>query len=227
MENEKVKNVQRDYDKEPIVIIDRMPEISFWTISIYFFIAIVLVILFIPIKENLDIKYIILYSTIMYGITFLFLKSKITKIRKITCMNNKIVRQWDENILEMKFENITQIKKSFLDFYDSRQKALSVYRPIYYLLTPISLFLQHPILLVIKFIYKSLHGFFNNTIFDTIVLFDKNSEIMAIFIPTDTLKKELEEYFLVYGYDLNDLSIFYTNMYSPDEITHYFNKKEK
>ena len=93
---------------------------------------------------------------------------------------------------------------------------------------PISFLLQHPTLIVIKFIYKILNGFSNKTLFDTVVIFDKNHEMIAIFIPTNELKEELKIYFMEKGYgDIDDLSIFYTNQYSPDELTHYFNKKDK
>ncbi len=221
-----VSNSQRDYDKEPIVIIDRMPEISFWTLAIFFLIALVLVSLFVPIAKDLNWEYTISYFAVMYGITFIFLKNKITKTRTISLYNEKIIRQWDERVLEMPVREIREVRKSFLDFYDSRQKALTLYKPIYYLLMPISFLLQHPTLIVIKFIYKTLHGFSNTTILDTLVLFDNDEGMIAIFIPTNELKNELKEYFLLRGYDIDNLTMFYTNMYSPDELTHYFNKKD-
>lgn len=226
MEENIVSNSQRDYDKEPIVIIDRMPEISFWTLAIFFLIALVLVSLFVPIAKDLNWEYTISYFAVMYGITFIFLKNKITKTRTISLYNEKIIRQWDERVLEMPVREIREVRKSFLDFYDSRQKALTLYKPIYYLLMPISFLLQHPTLIVIKFIYKTLHGFSNTTILDTLVLFDNDEGMIAIFIPTNELKNELKEYFLLKGYDIDNLTMFYTNMYSPDELTHYFNKKD-
>lgn len=231
MSSEVQKNNQtksRDYDKDPIIIVDRMPEISFWALVIFFLIALVLVSLFVPIAKDLNWEYTVSYFAVMYGITFIFLKSKITKIRTISLYNEKIVRQWDEHILEMEVKEIREVRKSFLDFYDSRQKALTLYKPIYYLLMPISFLLQHPTLIVIKSIYKILHGFSNKTLFDTVVIFDINNEMIAIFIPTSELKEELKIYFMEKGYgDIDDLSIFYTNQYSPDELTHYFNKKDK
>lgn len=217
----------RDYDRDPIIIIDRMPEISFWTLAVFFLIAVILVSLFVPTAKDLDWEYTISYFAIMYGTFFIFLKSKITKIRTITLYNERIVRQWDERILEMPIGDIKEVKKSFLDFYDSRQKTLTFYKPLLYLLTPISLLLQHPTLIGLKHIYKLLHGFSNTSIFDTIVLFAKNEEMIAIFISTDELKNELKEYLQLKGYDIDNLPMFYTNMYSPDEITHYFNKKDK
>jgi hypothetical protein len=62
----------RDYDKDPIVIKDRMPEISFLVIAIFFLIAIIFVFLFVPIKEDLNWEYTIGYVTIMYGGLFVF-----------------------------------------------------------------------------------------------------------------------------------------------------------
>jgi len=217
----------RDYDKDPIIIIDRMPEISLWTLATFFLIAVLLVFLFVPTAKNLDWEYTITYFTIMYGITFVFLKSKITKIRTITLYNEKIVRQWDERILEMLIGDVKEIKKSFLDFYDSRQK-ISGFRASYFkLLLPLYVFIVHPILISFKHVYKILHGFSNTSIFDTVVVFGTNEEMIAIFIPTNELKNELKEYFQLKGYDIDSLPIFYTNMYSPDEITHYLNKKDK
>ncbi len=219
-------STSRDYDKDPIVIIDRMPEISFWTLVIFFFIALLMVFSFIPIANDLDWKYAILYFIGMHGTFFIFLKNKITKIRTISLYNEKIIRKWDDEFLELYWQNIISVKKSFLDFYDNRQKALVLYKPIYFLLTPISVLLQHPTLIIIKFIYKVLNRFSNIGIFDTLVLFSSDENMIAIFISTNELKSELKEYFILKGYEINNLTMFYTNMYSPDEITYYLNKKD-
>lgn len=217
----------RNYDKDPIVIIDRMPEISFLALMTYFFIALIVVLIFVPTKENLDWKYFAVYSLIMYGSTFIFLKNKITKVRTITCRQNVITREWNEKILEIPISNIRKVKKSFIDFYDSKQRVLPLYKPIYYLLTPLSIFLQHPTLVIIKYIYKYFKGFSNTSLYDTIIIFDQSDEMVSIFIPTNEQKIELQDYFLNKGYHLDSLPVFYTNMYSPDEITQYINKKDK
>lgn len=227
MEEEKVNNMKRDYDKNPIVIEDRMPEISFLIISIFFLGAIIFVLLFIPFKENLDFKYIILYGLLMYGTTFYFLKSRIKKHKKIIFQNNSIVREWNDDKLEIKCSDIKNIQKSFIDFYNKKQEALDLYRPIYYLLLPLSILLQHPVLIVVKYFYKVVKGFSNRSLFDTIVIFDKNEEMIAVFLATLEEREALKEYFLKKGFDIDNLSMFYTNQYSPDELTYYFNKKDK
>jgi hypothetical protein len=51
--------------------------------------------------------------------------------------------------------------------------------------------------------------------------------MIAIFVPTNELKEELKEYFSLKGYNIDELSMFYTNQYSPDELTYYINKKDK
>jgi hypothetical protein len=123
--------------------------------------------------------------------------------------------------------NIKNVKKSFLDFYDSKQKVLSFYKPIYYLLFPVTLLFHHPILIFLKFMYKLLYKFSNTSIFDTVVFFDKNDEMITVFIESIEDKERINEYLKNIGYEeMVKLHIFYTNMYSPDEITHYFNKKD-
>jgi hypothetical protein len=75
--------------------------------------------------------------------------------------------------------------------------------------------------------YKLLYKFSNTSIFDTVVFFDKNDEMITVFIESIEDKERINEYLKNIGYEeMVKLHIFYTNMYSPDEITHYFNKKD-
>ena len=227
MEDKIINSAQRDYDKEPIVIVDRMPEISFWGIMIFVIIAVFIIDFFVPTNKNVDINEMIVYFVIMYLPVFYFIKSRIKKHRKIILYNSNIIREWDDETIKIDLNDIKEIKKSFIDFYNGRQKALTLYIPIYYLLLPLSILFQHSTLVVVKYVYKLFKGFSNKTLFDTVVIFDDNDEMIAIFIPTNELKDELNNYFLEKGYgDIDKLSIFYTNQYSPDELTHYFNKKD-
>jgi hypothetical protein len=63
-----------------------------------------------------------------------------TKDRVIIFYNNSIIRQDKSEVLEIKEKDISEIKKTFIDFYDKRQKVLNAYKPIYFLLTLIHVF---------------------------------------------------------------------------------------
>jgi len=224
MEN---KKQTRDYDNEPIVIKDRMPEISFIVIMIFIIFAIILINIFITTNENVDILKMIIYFSIMYFPVFYFLKSRIKKHRKIFLYQNEIVREWNDEKLNISLDNVKDVKKSFIDFYSSKQKTLILHKPIIYLLSPLILLIQHPFYIVIKFLYKLFNNFSNKSLFDTIVIFDKNEEMIAIFIATLEEKEELRKYFFQKGFNVDNLSIFYTTDYAIDELTNYFNKKDK
>ena len=51
--------------------------------------------------------------------------------------------------------------------------------------------------------------------------------MIAIFIATLEEKEELRKYFFQKGFNVDNLSIFYTTDYAIDELTNYFNKKDK
>jgi hypothetical protein len=215
----------RDYDKEPIVIVDKIPEIVFLVNVINILIGIFLILLLIPSKlDNNEFMNRIIYTIVMWIPFFLFLKSRVYKHRVIKLYNGCVIREHDKHTLKIAWENNLNIQKTFIDFYDKNQKTSGFIALFQITLTPIFL-LFVPILLFIKYIYKIFHRFSNKMIFDTIMIFDKNNNIISIFIPNKKDKEELSEYFRHRFVDIDDLPIFYTFLYSHDEITHFFNRK--
>jgi len=219
----------RDYDKEPIVIEDRMPEISFWFFMAFALIPLGLITLWMHLSgKEIDWTHLSISLSILYLPTYFFLKSKIAKIRIISLSSHKIVRKWNDEILEIRWSDVKDIRKSFIDFNDKKQKIDETrFKLFSWLFTPFAILIAHPYLIVIKFIYKIFNRFSNKVIFDTIVIFDKNEEMIAIFIATLEEKEELRKYFSQKGFDIDDLSIFYTTDYAIDELTHHLNKKDK
>lgn len=214
----------RDYDKNPIVIVDYLPVISLWifvSLAILPLIAIVLHKQFVG--ERIDWSYILTSLFIIYIPTYSFLKNRVLKKRMIVCYDNKIVRQWGDELLEISLENIVIIKKSFIDYYDKKQEAIPIVKPILFLLSPLMAIL-HIFVLVIKYVFKKSNNFSYTPIMDTLVVFSKDDAMIGIFISNTSFYEEIKEYFLLKGYDLATLAMFYTTLYSFDPMTNNFNK---
>jgi hypothetical protein len=219
--------MQRDYDKNPIVVKDRIPNIIFWLMMFIFILSITLILLFVQKKENVNLIYIISFYIVSIGSFFLFLYKQTTRNRIIIFYNNSIVRQDKDEVLEIKGKDVLEIKRTFIDFYDKRQRALNAYKPIYFLLTPISVFLQHPTLIIVKYFYKLFCNLSNKQIIDTIVIFAQNNDMISIFMATKDEKEDIKKYFIKKGIFIDKLPLFYTNQYSIDEVTYFINKKRR
>lgn len=221
-------NTQRDYDKNPIVIIDRMPEISFW-----FFMSLTLIPLcaitfwlYISNKE-IDWTHLSISLLILYIPTYIFLKSRIAKIRTISFYNGKVSRNWDGELLELDWKDIVSVRKSFIDFYDKSQKLDDFRKRVFsFLLIPYFILIGHPYLIVVKFIYKLIKGYSNQEIYDTIVFFDKDNLMIAVFLSSKDEFIELQDYLREKKYDMKNLQNFYSTSYAIDELTYYINKKD-
>ncbi len=226
---EKVENIKRDYDEEPIVIEDRMPEISFIHFMFLTFIPLSIILLWMHISgKRIDWTHVLISMSILYLPTYYFLKSKIAGFRTISLNSTNITRNWDEDIAKIDWIEVKSIKKSFIDFYDRNQAVKGARKKIFFLLySPVYVLVDHPYLICIKYLYKIFKGFSNKSLYDTIVIFDKNGEMIAIFMATLEEKKELKKYFLQKGFDIDNLSIFYTTHYAIDELTYKINKKDK
>ena len=226
MEN---KTQMRDYDNEPIVIKDRISEITFCFFMAFALIPLGLITLWMHLSgKEIDWTHLFISLSILYLPTYFFLKSRIAKIRTISLSNHKIIRKWDDEILEIKWSDVEDIKKSFMDFNDKKQKIDKTRLKLFsWLFTPFAILIAHPYLIVIKFLYKTFKSLSNKSLFDTIVIFDKNDEMIAIFVSTLEEKDELRKYFSQKGFDIDNLSIFYSTSYGTDDFTHYVNKKDK
>jgi len=219
-------NTQRDYDKEPIVIVDRMPEIGFWFFMTFAIVPLFLVLFWMHFTgREIDWIHVMVSLAILYIPSFFYLKSKIGTDRSIALKEHEIVRTWNNEIVKVSLNNIDNIKKSFIDFYDKRQEVFPIVKHLMPVYAPLMLLLVHPYLILVKSMYKILLGFSNNSLWDTIVLFDKNGEMIAIFISTIELKEEIKEYFLLKGYDTDNLSMFYSTSYVFDGINNFLKDK--
>lgn len=227
MEEEKEKNMKRDYDREPIVIEDRMPEISFIYFIFLTLIPLSIILLWMHLSgKKIDWTHVAISLSILYLPTYYFLKSRIANFRTISLDNTSITRNWDDNLLKIKLTNVKNVKKSFIDFYDKNQKIDKTRRKLFFwLYSPAYVFVGHPYLIFIKYFYKAVKGFSNKSLFDTIVIFDKNEEMITVFIATLEEKEALREYFSQKDFDIDNLSIFYTTHYAIDELTYYMKDK--
>jgi hypothetical protein len=225
--SKKEKTQFRDYDMEPIVIEDRMPEISFIYFIFLTLIPLSIILLWMHLGEKkIDWTHVAISLSILYLPTYYFLKSRIANFRTISIDNTSITRNWDDNAFKIKWTDIKNMKKSFIDFYDNNQKIDETRKKIFFwLYSPVYILVGHPYLIFIKYFYKVAKGFSNKSLFDTIVIFDKNEEMIAIFIATLYEKEELREYFSQKGFDIDNLSIFYTTHYAIDELTYYMKDK--
>jgi hypothetical protein len=221
-----MENIQkiRDYNKDPIIVIDRMPEIGFWFFMAFAMIPFGSVLLWMHLtNREIDWIHVAISLIIMYVPTYFYLKNKMATTRTIFLMQQEIVRTWDNEILKVSWDNIKSVKKSFIDFYDKRQRVFVFIKFLIPIYAPIMLLIAHPYLIFIKFIYKIFSSFSNTSIYDTVVLFGTNDEMIAIFIPTNEIKNELKEYFLLKEYDIDNLPMFYSVSYTFDGI----NKKDQ
>jgi len=226
-EEEKVNNMKRNYDKEPIVIEDRMSEISFIYFIFLTLIPLSIILLWMRLSGKIiDWTHVAISLSILYLPTYYFLKSRIKKHKKIIFQNNSIVREWNDDKLEIKCSDIKNIKKSFIDYYDKNQKIDKTRRKLFFwLYSPVYILVGHPYLMFIKYFYKVGKGFSNKSLFDTIVIFDTNEEMIAVFIATLEEREVLRKYFSQKGFDIDNLSIFYTTHYAIDELTYYTREK--
>jgi len=217
-------NSARDYDKEPIIIKDKLPNIVFINMLIAVSIGIATVLTFIKIKQDLNIAYFIsIFVTSWLGFFFILI-SKVSKDNKIIFTNNKIIRT-GKTPLSINIANISSFKKTFIEFYDKSQEVLPSYRWIYTLLLPFSILIQHPMLIITKFIYKTICGLSNKSIIDTLMVFDDNNNFISVFVTQKNEFDELENYFQKNGLNIHEAEFYYTNQYSIDEVTSFFNNK--
>ncbi len=215
---------ERDYDKNPIVIEDRMPEIGFWFFMSFAIIPLC-VVLFIMQQTGIKIDWthVLISASIIYIPGFFSLAVNMPKDKKIKFYENKIVREWDEKLLELNFNEELDFQIGYIDFYNKRQEAndfVKLLLPIYY---PIVAFIQHPYLLIIKTIYKSINKFNNKKKFDTLYIFNK-TEMIAVFIESDLIEKDLKKYLSLKSIDITLLETFYTTSYVFDGMNNFINK---
>ncbi|MDR0468111.1 MAG: hypothetical protein LBG67_04595 [Campylobacteraceae bacterium] len=213
----------RDYDKEPIVIDDKLPKIVYVYIATIILLTTLFVLNFMSIEES---KSLTAFSIVSWLTCIYFMCSLILKNNKIVLTDSAILREGVHN-LKIEIKDIVSIRKTFIDFYDKSQTATLTGQIMHFFLLPFTILIMHPMLILTKFIYKIIFGLSNKSINDTIMIFDEDENFISIFIGNKSEYLEIEEYFKRVGFDIKNAEFYYTNQYSCDEITHYFNTKNK
>ncbi len=206
-------SIPRDYDKDPIVIKDKTPEIA----SLIFLgdIFIVFSIFFIYMHfagKTIDWTQVMIMFSIMIIPSFLVQRKILHSNPKITLFEKKMVRSWEDESLEIYWENVETVKKGFIDFYDSKQEALPPVKLLFPIYAPFMILTYHPSVILIKQLIKLLKRY-RFDLFDTLYIFDKDGLKYAIFIDSEELYEELLSYFLYHNIDIKNVRLFYSVSY--------------
>jgi hypothetical protein len=216
-----------DYDDNPIIITDYLPYLSLIFFYVYALIPILVLLSFMLLNnKTIDWTHVSISISVLGYPTYFFLKNRADQVREIYFYGDKIVRTWGDDSLEINIHEITNIKKSYIDFIDKKQEAIMLYKPLFWLLSPIVLFIFQPIFIILKRVFKSIKKFDNTDLFDTLVIYNKEGDFIAIFIPDVTTKNDLTDYFSNQNLSLDDLKVLFATSYSPDPITNYINSKD-
>lgn len=198
----------RDYDQEPIVILDSSHKLSLWL----FFLFALSLYSYMLLKPTSHFTYSnLVISTAIFVFPVLFKSlSLLRQEQKIILKNNTVIRQWGNNIIEINWSKNTTTQKSFIDFFDQRQTETSWQKYLGALLNVIYL---HPLLLIGKFLYNFYQNRLSSyRLFDTLIIQD-NEKMIAIVIDNNMLYQELEEYLYSKQIMMDNLAIFYTPFY--------------
>lgn len=203
----------RDYDKDPIVIKDKIPEIA----SLIFLgdMIIIFSIFFIYmhiVGKTIDWTHIMIMFSIMIIPSFLIQRKILHSNPKITLYDKKMIRSWENESLEIYWGNVETVKKGFIDFYDSKQEALPPVKLLFPIYAPFMILTYHPSVIFIKQMIKLLKGY-RFDLFDTLYIFNKEGLKYAIFIDSEELYEELQAYFIHHNIDIKNTHLFYSVSY--------------
>lgn len=206
-------SIPRDYDKDPIVIKDKIPEIA----SLLFLgdIFIVFSIFFIYMHfagKTIDWTQVMIMFSIMIIPSFLFQRKILHSNPKITLYDKSMVRSWENESLAIYWENVETVKNGFIDFYDNKQEALPPVKLLFPIYAPFMLLTYHPFVILIKQLIKLLKGY-RFDLLDTLYIFDKDGLKYAIFIDSEELYEELHSYFIYHNINIKNLRLFYSVSY--------------
>ncbi len=199
---------QRDYDQEPIVILDSSHKLSLWL----FFLFALSLYSYVLLKPTSHFTYSnLVISTAIFIFPVLFKSlSLLRQEQKIILTNTTIIRQWGNDIIEINWSKNTTTQKSFIDFFDQRQTETNWQKYLGALLNVVYL---HPLLLIGKFLYHFHKSRLSSyRLFDTLIIEDHGKTI-AILIDNNMVYQELEEYLYSKQIMMDNLAIFYTPFY--------------
>jgi purine-cytosine permease-like protein len=106
--------IERNYDETPIIIKDKLPEVSFYIFMIVFLFSIIIGISIGVVfnEDGVNWAYLISYIFFMYTSLVLFNYFKIKKNSYIKIFENKIIREWNDEVLTIELNNLSAIKKA-------------------------------------------------------------------------------------------------------------------
>ncbi len=210
----------RDYDKEPIIIKDYNP-LFLAAYNLYLVPFMVFVYIFNPggtSSSSLGFGLLIVVPAMMtpYIKPYFYAKDK----RKIVLSNDNITFYHEDTVLEkIALKEITDIKKTYSDYYHESQEVNKVIKIITYILFPLAVSI-HLTLLISKFIFHIHHdGYESYRFFDAIIIFS-DTKFINILPSTLSQYRELNSYFkkqIDQSMDIENLDIYF-------EVSHYYEK---
>jgi len=209
----KTVNQLRNYDKEPIIIEDYNPQIAFLS----FIYVIAPIILIFAYFDGHHARY--AFSLFFFGALAYRVYKRTKNIRKIVLTNTDICYFHDNQLIEkIPIEKITNIQKSFQDYYSSKQELSDLGQFIVLMFFPLVI-IVNTVLVITKFIFqvqkKGLKGY---RFFDSIII--KSNETVINIMPITCKKfEEVEKYIdRLNGYRCKNLGIFYKFSYGYENI---------
>ncbi|WP_421716825.1 hypothetical protein [Arcobacter arenosus] len=200
--------MERDYNKDPIVINDKMPNIGFFMFLCSAIFPLIITLLYMKFNnQEIDYTHLSISLSIIYIPSFIFLSSKLAEKKTIKLYEDKIERIWDKNILNFSINENTEVKKGFIDYYDKTQEAPDWVLILYPFIYLFAKFIYQPYLILVKLIYKNFNKLTNKDIYDTIFVFN-DDKVISIFIENKENFNELKDYFSKKNIDLSNIKTF-------------------
>lgn len=201
-------DLEIDYNKNPIIIEDKMPNIGFFMFLCTAIFPLVAIIGYMKINNQMiDWIHVSISLAIIYIPTYFLLAMKIAEKKTIKLFEDSIERMWDEDILKISIIKEIKLKKGFIDYYDKSQEVptfILLLKPIFY---PLMKIIYQPYLLLVKLIYKKINNFTYLEKNDTLYLFSENN-VISIFIEDVETYNKLSTYFKRKNIDLSDTKKF-------------------
>ncbi len=210
----------RDYDKNPIIIKDYNP-LFLAAYNLYFIPLIIYIYIFNPggtSSSSLSFGLLVVVPAIMMPYIRPYFNAK--DKRKIVLSNDSITFYHEDIVLEkIAIEDITDIKKTYSDYYHKSQDVNKVIKVITYILFPLAISI-HLALLISKVIFHTYHdGYKSYRFFDAIIIFS-DTRVINILPSKLSQYEELNSYFK----KQIDQSMGIENLDTYFEVSHYYEK---
>lgn len=202
MEVAEERVVSRDYNEDPIVIVDYNHIFSsmFMVITVLIIAYLFFLSSYGAYREFFE-KYFFIHILLFLGVPGLvyYFQIKNTK-RKILLRRDRIVFLEADNVLQsLETKNIKHVKRTFHDYYTKEQTRGNIASLYSILFSPIHI----PIHLTNKFFF---HLFKNRLkaykLFDAFIVFDHNDDFITI-LPTNSEEREALKHYFLHKLDLD------------------------